>query len=198
MRRNIGTGFMILGGAFLVAALSLILWNRREEEQAAEASGSRLLQVQEVIEEESTDSALPDPYDPEMKIVEIDGYGYIGYLSIPVLELELPVMADWSYPQLKVAPCRYYGSTKTQDLVIAAHNYQRHFGQIWKLKQGELVLFTDMDGVTTVYEVREVEELSAYAVEAMTAGDYDLTFFTCTYGGKSRVAVRCIKIEEMG
>lgn len=25
----------------------------------------------------------------------------------------------------------------------------------------------------------------------MTSGDYPLTLFTCTYGGKSRITVRC-------
>ena len=29
----------------------------------------------------------------------------------------------------------------------------------------------------------------------MTAGDFDLTLFTCTYGGKSRVTLRCDRVE---
>jgi sortase A len=33
--------------------------------------------------------------------------------------------------------------------------------------------------------------LDPYAVEEMTAGNYDLALFTCTYGGKSRVTVYC-------
>ena len=34
----------------------------------------------------------------EMPEVEIDGNDYIGTLSIPALELSLPVMSQWSYP----------------------------------------------------------------------------------------------------
>jgi hypothetical protein len=30
----------------------------------------------------------------------------------------------------------------------------------------------------------------------MTDGEYDLTLFTCTYGGKSRVTVRCMEASE--
>lgn len=74
-----------------------------------------------------------DPYATEMTEVEIDGYYYIGYISIPALGMELPVMSDWSYPQLNISPCRYAGSTKTDDLVIAGHNYTRHFGGIKNL-----------------------------------------------------------------
>lgn len=128
-------------------------------------------------------------------MVEIDGYGYVGYLTIPALGLELPVMAEWDYARLRLAPCRYSGSTKTGDLVIAAHNYARHFGSLQTLLAGDEVRFTDMDGVVTVYEVAAVEILQPTAVEEMTAGEYDLTLFTCTYGGQSRVTVRCDRRE---
>ena len=44
--------------------------------------------------------------DKKMTEVEIDGNLYIGYISIPALNKELPVMSTWSYPKLKIAPCR--------------------------------------------------------------------------------------------
>lgn len=40
----------------------------------------------------------------EMATVKVDGYDCIGVLSIPVLELELPVLTDWSYTKLKKRP----------------------------------------------------------------------------------------------
>jgi sortase A len=131
-----------------------------------------------------------------MTEVEIDGRLYIGYLFIPALGLELPVQSQWDYPGLKISPCRYVGSTKTDDLVIAAHNYDRHFGRISKLAQGDLVYFTDMDGVQTTYQVMETLILQPTAIEEMTTSGYDLTLFTCTYGGKTRVTVRCDRVEE--
>lgn len=104
-------------------------------------------------------------------------------------------MADWSYPQLKLSPCRYYGSVRGGDLVICAHNYQKHFGRLTELAVGDSVLFTDMDGVVTAYTVAETEVLQPTAVEEMTSGDYPLTLFSCTYGGKTRVTVRCQRVE---
>ena len=41
----------------------------------------------------------------EMPTVKLDGRNYLGVLKIPALGLELPVMTDWSYPKLKIAPC---------------------------------------------------------------------------------------------
>lgn len=126
-----------------------------------------------------------------MEEVEIDGHRYIGYLSMPTVELELPIMSDWSYEKLTIAPCRYYGTLRGKDLVLLAHNYDRHFGRLNDLKVGDSVYFTEMDGTVTAYKVVARDILDPYAVEEMTAGLYDLTLFTCTYGGQSRVTVYC-------
>ena len=199
MRNKLGTICMLLGAVLLLAALSLLFWNQREDREAG-ASVERILpQVVEQIEAPATDGAddtsdkpaCPDPYDPTMTEVEIDGCAYVGYLSIPSAGLELPVMSEWNYARLKLSPCRYTGSTKTGDLVICAHNYTRHFGPIKNLSIGDAVYFTDMDGMIWEYEVATVDILQPTDIEDMTAGDYDLTLFTCTYGGISRVTVRC-------
>lgn len=146
--------------------------------------------VEPTVGSTRTPSRYVDPYDTEMTEVVIRGYSYVGYLSIPKLGLELPVMSDWSYPRLRVAPCRYSGSTKTDDLVILAHNYARHFGRLRDLSPGDAIIFTDMNGVVTRYRVIELEEMSPYAVTDMVSGEYDLTLFTCTYGGRTRFAIR--------
>lgn len=196
MRAKAGIISMLMGTVLVLAALSLFLFNQREARLAEAASKTILPQVVEQMEARAETAVMPDPYDPAMTEVEIDGYRYIGYLTVPALELELPVMSDWSYPQLKIAPCRYAGSTKTGDLVIAAHNYAHHFGNLSTLEPGTAVYFTDMDGVVSAYEVAAIEVLAPTAVEDMTAGAYDLTLFTCTYGGQSRVTVRCERVEN--
>lgn len=193
MGRKIGTACMILGAALVLAALSLFLWNQWENYRAGASVEAILPQLEASVEEKQEE--LSGPYNTEMTEVEIDGYWYIGYLSIPSLDLQLPVMSDWSYPQLKIAPCRYSGSTKSGNLVIAGHNYARHFSPIKRLTAGDEVYFTDMDGVVTAYQVAEVDTLSPTAVEEMTDSGYPLTLFTCSYGGQSRVTVRCDVLE---
>jgi sortase A len=102
-------------------------------------------------------------------------------------------MTSRSYSQLRRAPCRYSGSVRGEDLVLMAHNYKNHFGRISRLNLNDSVSFTDMDGITTHYKVAALDILESTAVETMTAGEFDLTLFTCTYGGKSRVTVYCNK-----
>ena len=196
---------MLLGTALIFGALSLFFYNQREAKEAGEFSVSLVPQLIEAIKDNENATTEPPTYeqpvgtpleylDPsafEMTEVEIDGYAYIGYLSIPRLQKELPVMADWDYTRLEIAPCRYTGSVRGEDLVIMAHNYSSHFGGLAELSEGDSVIFTDMDGVVTEYQVVAQDILDPYAVEEMTSGDFDLTLFTCTYGGKSRVTVYC-------
>lgn len=209
MRNKAGILFMVLGAVLVAASLFLLLYNRNEDDQAGAAMENILPEMQEVIRianptpayPTSPDTGMamppyPDPPGTEMTVVEIEGYGYIGYLTIPSLSLELPVMSEWDYERLKIAPCRYYGSTKSDDLVIVAHNYKKHLGYMYKLRPGEAVIFTDMDGVVSAYAVAEVDTLEPTAVEEMVSGGWDLTLFTCTYGGQSRVTVRCMAMTD--
>lgn len=191
MRKKIGFIFMGIGAVLVVAALALLLFNRAEDKNAGKAADEILPAVMAAIEEPLPTGDEDGEDEPEMTVVDIDGYGYIGYLTIPALDLKLPVMSEWDDTRLKTAPCRYYGSVKTNDLVIAGHNYDRHFGRLKNLRTGDNVFFTDMDGVTAAYEVTEVEELQPTEIGQMLESGYDLTLYTCTYGGQSRVTVRC-------
>lgn len=131
----------------------------------------------------------------EMPVKQIDGNDYIGIISIPAIARELPVFNEWSYPNLKTAPCRYTGTAYLDNMVICAHNYDIHFGSLKYLSYGDAVTFTDMDGNVFTYKVTEIETLDPYAIDEMTTGDWDLTLFTCTIGGATRVTVRCEKVS---
>ena len=131
----------------------------------------------------------------EMPTIEIDGHDYIGTLEIQTSQLSLPVMSDWSYPKLKIAPCRYAGTAYQSGFVIAGHNYRRHFGPLSRLSAGDQVTFTDVGGNVFYYQVAEVQVLNPTAIEEMVSDDWDLSLFTCTLGGQTRLTVRCEKAE---
>lgn len=196
MRNKLGMICMSMGAVLILAALSLCLINWQEDKAAGTRVDVITCQLIDKIEDFRTDDSLVDPLDPTMSEIEIDGNMYIGTLYIKSLHLSLPVMSSWSYSKLKIAPCRYAGSTKTNDLVIAAHNYTRHFRRLKTLSEGDTVFFTDADGISTEYVVSAVEILRSTDVKDMTAGEYDLTLFTCTYGGRDRVTVRCDRVEQ--
>lgn len=201
-----GIVFVIVGAVLIFSALSLFLYNQNEDAQAGQEAENLLTDVQAVIKEkETTHPTKPEQPEatepaeslaPELPVTEIDGYEYVGYLSIPDLELELPVMPEWDYARLKIAPCRQFGSSRTDDLVIAAHNYKNHFGRLSQLASGDTIVFTDMDGIENNYEVILIDTLAPNEVEAVQNSGYDLVLYTCTYGGKTRVTVFCNRVTD--
>ena len=203
MRKVFGICCIVLGICCLISAVGFIVYNQQEEENAQSASSDILQDVRDNMrendyKESSWDESAENPEESpkEMLTAKVDGYDCIGVLSIPVLELELPVLTEWSYAKLKIAPCHYFGTCYEENFVIAAHNYQSHFGRLSELQAGDLILFTDISGMVHYYEVVLLETLPGYATEEMIASGFDLSLYTCTPGGASRVTVRCKAIDR--
>ena len=197
MKKNkAGNCLIYIGFLFVVAAIILTSYNFWDDRRAAAASGAAMEEIlldisnaKEMQEEETPDYFVA----PEMEMPKssVGEYDYIGVLDIPALGMNLPVVGELSYSALKVAPCRYTGSAYQDDLIIAAHNYSGHFGKIKRLQAGDDVFFTDMDGNLFSYQVVSMEVIKDTAVEDMRSEGYDLTLFTCTYAGDSRMTIRC-------
>ena len=193
MPKKAGIAIMAAGAVLIISALLLFVHNRQEDAQAGQEAESLLESVEAVIEAQAVRkpspspgvSPSPAPVDPTMPTVPIDGYEYIGYV-------------EGDYDRLKIAPCRQFGSTRTDDLVIAAHNFESHFGRLKELTGGETVIFTDMDGVVSTYSVTRLETLNPNSVEAVQNSGHDLVLYTCTKGGKTRVTVFCDRVDDAG
>lgn len=111
----------------------------------------------------SAEVELPDYVrnpEKEMPVQTIDGQDYIGVLQIPAIDLELPVISRWSDAKMRIAPCRYSGSLYQNNLVIVAHNFASHFGGLKNLREGDAVIFVDMDGNVFSYAVTTLETLN--------------------------------------
>ncbi len=207
MRKRAGKIMMSIGAVLLMSALLLFIYNKQEDKHAGQEAEFLLGCVKEKIEQsgggkikvtapktghmEESEAVIV----PEMTVVEIEGYGYIGYLTIVDLQLELPVMAEWDYDRLKIAPCRQFGATGSDDLVLAAHNYKSHFGELSQLKKGAEICFTDMDGNVNYYRLVKLETLEPNEVDAVLKSEYDLVLYTCTPGGATRVVAFCERVE---
>lgn len=215
VRRKIGAALMLLGILLLLGAVGFVYENCREENRAAQASQAVLEDMQHSLmstqkrlimpgeELLSLPAEVAGQHEAEdelreagqaMPTMTIDGREYIGYIEMPTLGLSLPVMNEWSYPKLRIAPCRYWGSVYDGSLVILAHNYDRHFGRLAQLGLGDPVQLVAADGSVYAYEVAALETLERTDIDAMLSGEYDLTLFTCTPGGQKRVTVRLTRV----
>ena len=205
-----------IGLLLIAAALFLVSYNLYDELRAEQSARQAVTQLDaylpaEAAPEAPSDStgdqeplvsdertAIPDYVlspNMEMPVETINGIDFIGVLRIPALELELPIISEWNYPNLKTAPCRYSGSAYLNNLIICGHNYTSHFGTLKNLWEGDIATFTDMDGNVFTYKMVERETLNPTDIEGMESGNWDLTLFTCTVGGQSRVTIR-FELEE--
>lgn len=221
MPKKLGACFVLAGAVLILSALLLLLYNRQEDAHAGQEAESLLSDVQAAIgnqtvplslreetpgeaepgeteapEETGGTEAAEETEDTTMTVVEINGYEYVGYLAIEKLGITLPVMSDWDYERLNVAPCRHFGSAKSDDLVIAAHNFKSHFGRLKELEEGDAVVFTDMDGNEISYTVASLATIAPTQVDAVVNSGHDLVLYTCTPGGQSRVCAFCDRAEE--
>lgn len=191
-----------IGLLLIAAALFLVSYNLYDELRAEQAARQVVNKLEASTNQEPLASdertVIPDYVlspNMEMPVETINGIDFIGVLRIPTLELELPVISEWNYPNLKTAPCRYSGSAYLNNLILCGHNYASHFGRLKTLSEGDIATFTDIDGNVFIYKMVERETLNPTDIEGMESGNWDLTLFTCTVGGQSRVTIR-FELEE--
>ena len=198
-----GNVLMAVGLILVLSAVGLTAYNIWDENRAGNELSHTLSELDSLTDLQGTEDEIlnipmitetPDyVFNPEIEMpsVTLDRGVYIGVLEVPSLGLRLPVMKEWSYPNLKVSPCRYSGSVYLNNMVVAGHNYRSHFGGLSRVSVGDEIRFIDMDGNLFNYTVEETETVMPTDIEYMITGDWDLTLFTCTYGGRTRFTVRC-------
>ena len=193
---NKGKAFIGIGVLLILVSLVITGFNKYEDLNAGKQAQAVLdVFKNEVVTQNHVVDNLITNEVKEMKTININGDEFIGTIKIPSINLELPVMSEYTYNKLKKAPCRYYGNLFTNDLIICAHAYETFFANLVYLKQNDLIIFTDVDGNNYVYEVLEIEVLKSTDVDKMINSDFDLTLYTCTYDNTGRVTVRCNRVN---
>lgn len=194
MKNKIGKALIGIGVFLILAAFILVLYNFYREYNAKKEVEKYLPKLEQIIKDHSGGNNNADN-EKSSKTMNIDGMNFLGILSVPSKNLELPILADYSYELLDTAPCRYSGSYDSDDLVIGGHNYRSHFSKLKSIKNGEEIFFTSFDGTVYKYSVLRVEILEPTQIEDLinkqNTDDWDLTLFTCTSSGAARCVIRC-------
>ena len=186
MKSRAGICFMLLGILLLLSALGLWSYNQYQNKMAEDAAFVALADIKEQSDQLES---LVEKDGTAIKVV--DGDRYMGYITLEEQQVQLPVYAECDLTLLETGLCRYTGTLGGNNLVICGHNYNSFFGPLLWMDYSEHVIFTDAEGKSTRYVVESFETISPNDVEGMIEGDFDLTLFTCTYGGTNRYAVRC-------
>ncbi|MBR3679657.1 MAG: sortase [Oscillospiraceae bacterium] len=210
--KNKGLIMILLGTVLLLAAVSLVIYNISEDRNGGKYAQSALtIMLEEMPETRYATTTATTAYSEDLfaeyettttttiadDVVMIEDRPYIGMIEVPSQQIQLPVLQDWNKEFLQYAPCRYSGSPKTNSLVLAGHNYTKHFGKLFSVNVGDPIYFTDVNGLVYQYAVTYVEVLEGGDIEGMLDQDmsrWDLTLFTCTLSGQSRMTVRAERV----
>lgn len=194
MRRKLGNLLIVLGGLCILCAVFLVGRNFYYEYEAGKYIDNILPRLQSKISEATVNSENEEAA-PQENVAVIDGNLYIGILTVPSLGLELPILKDYSYANLNIAPCLYSGSYETDNMVLAGHNYRRHFSLLRTIAVGTEIDFTAVSGDVYRYRVTLVEILEPTQVDYLVnkEEEWDLSLFTCTLSGATRCVVRCVR-----
>lgn len=204
---------IILGLLLILASAGLSAANQLEDRRA-QAQAQQLLQAVEAripavkapfspgrppqaAEPTQASEPVPPPVQAsEAPQADLDNLDAIGILSIEAIGLRLPVLAEESDALLKLSVCRLDGGHDPwpDRLIIAGHNYRSHFGRLKELAVGARVCFQGMSGAQYVYEVSAIEEIGGNDVDALYAGAWDITLFTCNFDGSKRLTLRCSQV----
>lgn len=216
MNKKTGILFVAVGAVLLLAALLFWIFCENEDNAAGESAAAILAGLREQMDDPDTDgpqsadgessAAVSDgtethgvheiPLVTAPKVITVEGYDCIGYIDMPTVGITLPVLADWDDERLDTAPCRHFGSAEDDDLVIAGHNFKRHFGYLSDLERGDRVSFFDVYGTEHAYTVTGVAHIMDDDVTAVQNSGHDLVLYTCTFVGDVRVAVFCDRGNE--
>lgn len=185
LKNKFASILIIIGIIFISLGSALTIFNIFDEIRVYNISNKAL--NYELSEKEKNEIYT----DGDMPYIKVNGIEYIGVLEIPSISIRLPVQNRWDNSLLKKFPCRYIGDIYSDSMIIMAHNYKQHFGNIKYLKNGDKVRFTDVKGIEYDYIVSFVEKIDRRNINKMVEDKSKLTLFTCDYSGKNRIAVRC-------
>ncbi len=189
-RRNKDLLLVALGLIMAAAGLFLQLTEVQQEQLAGENAALLLEAVSQQLPAAPAEPLPGEEPEVEPQSLAVMGYDVLGTLRIPSVDIDLPVLNDWSYDFLTVAPCRYSGSIETGDLVILGHSYRTHLRPLRQVQPGDSVELTDAAGTVHRYVVAETEILRGSDGNLLPSG-YPLTIFTCTADSKHRFLARC-------
>lgn len=197
--KSIFNKWIILGLIFFLFALILFIYNKYDDMKA----GRRSEEIVDILNKSVNDLEKIDYSEDEiryilMPVVKIGNYNIIGKIVIDKLDLELPIIEDWDYTKLKVSPCRFNGSVYENNMVIAGHNYNKHFGRLYELNKNDVIKFVDVEGRLFVYELLQQEVLDPAKVEKFVDNSndaWDLTLFTCNLNGNLRNTFRFKRVS---
>lgn len=128
---------------------------------------------------------------------EYKGYEVIARLEIPKIEVNTPVLANYSKQALYECVTKFWGGEPNQigNFCIAGHNYgpENMFQKIKNLNINDEIYLTDINRNKmkyTIYDIYTVLPNDTKCLSQRTNGEIELTLITCTFDSEKRIIIK--------
>ncbi len=175
----------------LVGCLTLLVgsafWLCRKPENAVKKT-TQNKRTEELATWQETKQALSIKVEeglPAMEEKKVGGYGVIGTLTIPKLDLYKKILEKADEKSLKLGIAKICGPKINYEgnFCIVGHNYQNSFGKLKKLEIGDTFILTDPAERSVTYVIDKIQKVSPQNTECLaqdTKAEREVTLITCT------------------
>lgn len=134
-------------------------------------------------------------YPKEEVLQTYKGYSVCARLEIPKVSLTTPILSEYSKKALDVSATKFWGAEPNTEgnFCVAGHNAKNLFRKIKKLNLGDSLFIIDKLVGKVEYEVFKIDTVSPKDVtclDALTTGEKEVTFITCTNDSQKRYIVK--------
>lgn len=133
--------------------------------------------------------------------LKFGGYNIIGTIEIPAINIKYPILDSTKREAMKYGIIRYYGSNVNEygNISLAGHSYYNGtmFGKNKKLKIGDSIFLTDLNGTKIEYKIYTIFTVTpddTSILETQDDATREVTLITC-YNGRQRRLI--IKAKEV-
>ena len=161
-------------------------------------------QFEEQINKNRADIEAEDELSGQNNKVQLkyQGYNVIGLIQIPAIDLEYPILEKTTQQSMKTSISRFYGGEINGygNVSLAGHNNYSGtmFGKNKKLKLGDKVLLTGLDGNTLEYEIYDIfvtDPNDTSILETKDDSIREVTLITCKNGRSERLIIKAKNIN---
>lgn len=184
--------FLQKAGVLLVAVSCLLAmgtellaeWNSRTTENLTQQI---LASLPEIVE------GNPENYtDMDMPVLQLKREDFCGLLQVPAFGISLPIGSSWRSNAVSQYPCRFWGSTYDNSLIIGGSAGEEQFAFCTRLDLGDEIRITDMTGAQFSYEVCAIDRSSHADMEIFQKKQSHLILFVRDDVTLDYIIVRCL------
>lgn len=144
-------------------------------------------------------STLYSSNEKNKKTENLSENSIFGIIEIPKINIYYPVFSFLSEENLKVSPCKLYGTNLSENtnICIAGHNYNNNmfFSNIDKLQKDDEIYIYDNNGFKYIYAITEnyeVKENDLSPIYNYNKNEKTLTLITCNNLNNNRIIIKAI------